>query len=39
MDFGIPDDIVDTVLITDKKLLHFKLSQLGQILRFNTGFL
>ena len=33
MDFGIPDDIVDTILITNKKLLHFKLSPLGQILR------
>ena len=39
MDFGISDDILDTVLITDKKLLHFKLSQLGQILHVNTGFL
>ena len=39
MDYSMPDDIVDTILITNKKLLHFKLSQLGQILRFNTGFL
>ena len=42
MDFGISDDIVDTILITDKKLLHFKLSQLGQIYvlsSINTGFL
>ena len=38
-DYGISDDILDTILITDKKLLHFKLSQLGQILHFNTGFL
>ena len=39
MDFGIPDNIVDTILITDKKLLHFKFSRLDQILCFNTGFL
>ena len=32
MDFSICDDIVDTIPITDKKLLHFKLSKLGQIL-------
>ena len=38
MDFGISDDILDTTLITDKKLLHFKPSQLGQILCVNTGF-
>ena len=39
MDFGIFDDILDTIdrLITDNKLLHFKLSQLGQILSLNTG--
>ena len=29
------DDIVDTILITDKKLLHFKLSKSGQILRID----
>ena len=38
MDFGISDDIIVTVLTTDKKLLHFKLLQLGQILCVNTGF-
>ena len=38
MDFGISDDILVTVLIMDKKLLHFKLSQLSQILCVNTGF-
>ena len=38
MDFGISDDILVTVLIIDKKLLHFKPSQLGQILCVNTGF-
>ena len=27
------DDILDMIQITDKKLLHFKLSKLGQILR------
>ena len=26
------DDILDTIWITDKKLLHFKLSKSGQIL-------
>ena len=32
-------DIVDTIWITDKKLLHFKLSKSGQILRVDkTGF-
>ena len=31
--------IIDTIWITDKKLLHFRLSKLGQILRIdNTGF-
>ena len=40
MDFSISDDILVTVLIIDKKLLHFKPSQLGQILYIcvNTGF-
>ena len=33
MDFCIYDDILDTIQITDKKLLHFKLSKSGQILR------
>ena len=33
------DDIVDTIVITDKKLLHFKLSKSGQILCVDkTGF-
>ena len=32
MDLCIYDDILDTILITDKKLLHFKLSKSGQIL-------
>ena len=33
MDFCIYDDIVDTIQITDNKLLHFKLPKSGQILR------
>ena len=33
MDFCIYDDILDTIQITDKKSLHFKLSKSGQILR------
>ena len=33
------DDILDIITITDKKLLHFKLSKLGQILSADkTGF-
>ena len=32
MDFSIYDDILDTIQITDKTLLHFKLSKSGQIL-------
>ena len=32
MDFWIHDEIVDTIRITDKKLLHFELSKSGQIL-------
>ena len=32
MDFCIYDEIVDMIQITDKRLLHFKLSKLGQIL-------
>ena len=32
MDFCICDDIIDTIWITDKKLLHIKLSKSGQIL-------
>ena len=39
MDFCIHGDILDTVLITDKKLLHFKVSKSGQILHVDkTGF-
>ena len=39
MDFCIHDDIVDTILVTVKKLLHFKLSKSGQILHIDeTGF-
>ena len=39
MDFCIYNDILDTNRITDKKLLHFKLSKLGQILHVDkTGF-
>ena len=32
MDFGTYVDILDTIWITDKKLLHFILSKSGQIL-------
>ena len=34
MDFCIIlyDDMLDTIWITDKNLLHFKLSQSGQVL-------
>ena len=33
------DDILHTIWITDTKLLHFRLSKLGQILRVDkTGF-
>ena len=39
MDFYIYDDILDTIQITDKTLLHFKLSKSGQIVRVDkTGF-
>ena len=39
MDFCIYDDIWDTTLITDKKLLHFKLSKSDQIVHVGkTGF-
>ena len=31
--YCIYGDILDTIWITDKKLLHFELSKLGQILR------
>ena len=33
MDFCIYDDILDTIQIIDKKLLHFELLKSGQILR------
>ena len=33
MDFCIYDDILDTIQVTGKKLLHVKLSKSGQILR------
>ena len=33
MDFCICDDVLHMIQITDKKLLHFKLSKLGQNLR------
>ena len=40
MDFCIYDDIFVAIWITDKKLLHFKLSKSGQILHVDkTGFL
>ena len=32
MDFCICDNVLDTILIVIKKLLHFKLTKLGQIL-------
>ena len=32
MEYCIYDDILDMMQITDKKLLYFKLSKLGQIL-------
>ena len=39
MDFCIYDDIFDTILIIDKKVLHFKLSKSGQIVYVDkTGF-
>ena len=39
MDFCTYDDILDTIRITDKKLLHFKLSKSSQILRVDkTGY-
>ena len=39
MDFCIYDDIIDIIRITDKKLIHFKLSESGQILHVdNTSF-
>ena len=37
MDFNIYDDILVTIWITDKKLLHFKLSNLGQILHVDQA--
>ena len=39
MDLRIRNDIVDALWITDKKLLHFKLLKLDQILNLDkTGF-
>ena len=35
MDLCIYDDILDVIWITAKKLLHFKLSKSGQILRID----
>ena len=32
MDFCLYDDILDTIQITDKKLLHFELTKSGKIL-------
>ena len=32
MEFCIYDDILDTIQISDKKLLHFKLSKSGHVL-------
>ena len=37
-DFCIYDDIFNTMQITDKKLLHFKLSKSDQILRVDKIF-
>ena len=40
MECCIYDDIFVAILVKDKKLLHFEVSQLGQILRVDkTGFL
>ena len=40
MDFCISDNILDTIKITDKMLLYFKLSKTGQILHVDkTSFL
>ena len=39
MDFCIYDDILNTITIAGKKLLHFKLSKSDQILHVDkTGF-
>ena len=39
MDCCTYDDILDTIWITDKKLIHFKLLKSGQILHVDkTGF-
>ena len=37
MDFCIYNDILDTIWITDKSLLHFKFSKSGQILRVDKS--
>ena len=39
VDFGISDDILDAILITDKKLLRFKLSLIYGKSYMLTGFL
>ena len=38
MSFCIYDNIVDMIQITDKTLLHFKLSKSGQILRVDKTY-
>ena len=38
MDFCIYDDILDTIWIANKKLLHFKLSKSGQILHLDKTY-
>ena len=38
MDFCIHDDIFNIIHITNKKLLHFKLSKSGQILRVDKTY-
>ena len=38
MDFCIYDENLDTIQLTDKKLLHFKLSKSGQILHVDKTF-
>ena len=38
MNIYIHDDILDTIQIIDKKLLHFKLSKSGQIIRVDKTY-
>ena len=38
MDFCIYDDILGTIMVIDKRLLHFKLSKSGQILRVDKTY-